>query len=100
VETGEGRLFDSRTPQRVPGYQVAAQELPQNGILLSHAARTRALDVSATGALVWGLCDGQRSVGEIVALLSEAYPSSAGVIPENVVDTLLALTDYGAIAWT
>ena len=92
-------MLESRYPQQVASYQVAAAAPPQNGILLSHPARRAALRVDAAGAVIWGLCDGLRTVGDITQILSDAYPESAPYLAQHVLTTLLALTDYGAIEW-
>lgn len=67
-----------------------------NELLLYHPARTRAVYLNQTAALVWQLCDSERSVGEIVSLLEEHYPDSA-TIRNDVENTLRDLADNGAI---
>jgi hypothetical protein len=49
--------------------------------------------------MILALCDGQRTMGEIAQILGEAYPESDQVIKQNILETLLTLTDYGAIEW-
>jgi hypothetical protein len=93
-------MLETRCPHPVATYQVAPQNPPQAGIVLSHPARRNGLRVNATGALVWMLCDGQRTAGEIAQIIAEAYPESAAAIEQQVVDTLVALTDFGAVEWT
>lgn len=93
-------MLDNRYPHRVASYKVTNEDSPRDGILLSHPARTQGLHVNATGAVILALCDGQRTLGEIAQILIEAYPESAQVIQQNIVETLLTLTDYGAIEWT
>lgn len=67
-----------------------------NELLLYHPARTRAVYLNQTAALVWQLCDTERSVAEIVSLLAEHYPDSNN-ISKDVEDTLKQLSDNGAI---
>ncbi len=67
-----------------------------NELLLYHPARTRAVYLNQTAALVWQLCDTERSVAEIVSLLAEHYPDSDN-ISKDVEDTLKQLADNGAI---
>jgi hypothetical protein len=93
-------MLDARYPYQVASYRVEAAESPQSGISLSHPARSRTLNVNPAGAIIWTLCDGQRTVAEIAQILGEAYPESVPEIARNVRDTLLALTEYGAIEWT
>ena len=52
---------------------------------------------SPTAALVWRLCDGERTVGEIVRLLSETYPEASASIPSDVSATLDTLAREGAL---
>jgi len=92
--------LDARVPHRVASYKVTAHEDPQQGLVLSHPARRRPLSVNAAGAVIWNLCDGQRTLEEIARILMDAYPESAADIEGNVCETLLALTHYGAIEWT
>jgi Coenzyme PQQ synthesis protein D (PqqD) len=42
----------------------------------------RAIYLNDTASLVWQLCDGHRSVGDITVLLQDAYPDSAEVHTE------------------
>lgn len=65
-------------------------------LLLYHPAKTKAVYLNETAALVWQLCDGQRSVGEIVSLLEENYPES-DTIGTDVQQTLQQLADNGAV---
>lgn len=67
-----------------------------NELLLYHPARARAVYLNQTAALVWQLCDTERSVAEIVSLLAEHYPDSNN-ISKDVEDTLKQLADNGAI---
>jgi coenzyme PQQ biosynthesis protein PqqD len=67
-----------------------------NELLLYHPARTRAVYLNQTAALVWQLCDSERSVAEIVSLLEEHYPESE-TVKDDVESTLKQLADNGAI---
>ena len=43
------------------------------------------------GAMIWALCDGQRTVGEITQLISDAYPDQREAVATDVtriIDTL------------
>ncbi len=53
--------------------------------------------INETAALIWLLCDGQRNVAEIKAILREAYPQDTDSI-ENDVRTIIERFDRdGAI---
>lgn len=65
-------------------------------LLLYHPAKTKAVYLNETAALVWQLCDSKRSVAEIVSLLKENYPES-DTIQGDVEQTLQQLADNGAV---
>ncbi|MGE4055263.1 MAG: PqqD family protein, partial [Vicinamibacterales bacterium] len=60
-----------RIPSRVEHFSL---ERLDNEILLYHPGLTKAIHLNETAALVWELCDGQRSIAEIGTLLGEAFP--------------------------
>lgn len=66
-------------------------------LLLFQPAEGRVLYCNQTAGLVWRLCDGERTVGEIVALLAEAYPEAGDALPADVVGALQAFADADAI---
>ena len=53
-------------------------------ILLYHPATAKATQLNEYSRIVWQLCDGERSVGEIIESISQAYPDQAGQISEDV----------------
>jgi peptidoglycan/xylan/chitin deacetylase (PgdA/CDA1 family) len=80
-------------PHQVPGYQIHEVGTPDK-LTLSHPARGNILYVSPHTALIWGLCDGQRTVGDIIALLQEAYSGVDG--KSNVIPGTVEGTNIGA----
>jgi hypothetical protein len=76
------------------GFQL---ELLNGEIVLLHPVRNIIIHGSQTGALVWQLCDGSRTVGEIVELLSAAYPESADDIQNDVPAAIQMLINQGAL---
>ena len=68
-------------PIRNPRLQLADME---GEILLYCLDRKTMLQLNESAAAVWRLCDGQRSVGEIVALLSEAFPAASHEIEADI----------------
>ena len=66
-------------------------------LLLFQPAEGRVLYCNQTAGLVWRLCDGERTVGEIVALLAEAYPEAGDALPADVARALQAFADADAI---
>jgi hypothetical protein len=62
-----------------------------------HPGQTTILYCNPSASVIWQLCDGQRTVEEITALLAESYPDSAGTIVADVESTLRRFAAYGAI---
>lgn len=46
------------------------------------------LHLNESAAAVWRLCDGTRSVGEIVAFLQAAYPGASSAIEADVCEII------------
>lgn len=66
-------------------------------IVLLHPARNIIVHSNQSGALIWQLCNGQRSVQEIIEILSVAYPESASEISVDVSQTIQELLASGAL---
>ena len=67
-------------------------------VLLYEPQQTRAVYLSPTAALVFGLCDGKRSVREIIRLLSECYPDGTASLSDDVLTTINELRESGVLA--
>jgi hypothetical protein len=85
-----------RIPSRVPEF---ALERLDHEALLYHAGLTRAIRLNETAALVWHLCDGVRSAGEIAAMIGEAFPGEEAV-RADVEEILGRLASEGAVRFT
>lgn len=72
-------------------------EVIDNEVLLYHPRQTAAVYLNPTAAVVWGLCDGTRSVAEIVALLEQSYPDADPPVAEGVEAALAGLQKDGMI---
>jgi hypothetical protein len=81
-------------PIQVNGFQI---ENLDGEIVLLHPARNIIVYSNQTGALIWQLCDGRRSVDEIVEILSAAYPESKTEIAVDVPQTIQKLLAQGAL---
>ena len=68
-------------------------------LLLYHPASTRTVHLNDSASLIWNLCDGKRSIHDIVAALSEAYPESCDDIENDVKQTLNTLADQGVLSF-
>ena len=84
----------SSVPTQVDGCRV---ERLEHEALLFCAATARTVYLNDTAALVWDLCDGRRTIREIVDLLRAAYPESAGALASDVEQAVERFRDYGAL---
>ncbi|HSH41281.1 MAG TPA: PqqD family protein [Arenicellales bacterium] len=84
-------------PETIPSAntEFSLEEIDDE-LLLYHPAKTKAVYLNETAALVWQLCDSKRSVDEIVTLLEENYPES-DTVRSDVEKTLQQLADNGAV---
>lgn len=60
-----------------------------------HPALTTAVYLNETGAIIWELCDGRRTVAEIIDILSEQYPGNEGQIADDVRAVISQLVEHG-----
>ena len=70
-----------------------------NEILLYHPGLTKAIQLNETAAIVWELCDGQRSDEEIATMLVDAYPDQADDVRRDVESVLHRLSVEGALQY-
>lgn len=59
-----------------------------------HPTLTTAVYLNETGALIWELCDGTRTIGNIIELLSEHYPESSEQIETDVKQLIAQLIEH------
>jgi hypothetical protein len=81
-------------PKPVPGFQSQTLD---GEIVLLHPTNATILHLNQTGALVWQLCNGARSVDEIVTLLNDAYPESRKQIEADVPQIIQQFAAHGAL---
>lgn len=81
-------------PRPAQGFQM---ETLEGEIVLLHPTRNIIIHSNQGGALIWSLCDGQRSVAEIVDILGAAYPESADDVAVDVPQTIQELLARGAL---
>jgi Coenzyme PQQ synthesis protein D (PqqD) len=73
-------------------------EVVEGEVLLYDPKQTRAVYLNPTAALVFSLCDGKRSVREIIRVLSECYPDGAASLSNDVLTTINELRENGVLA--
>lgn len=93
-QAGQQVAVDERIPVRVEHFQL---ERLDESVLLYHPGLTKTMRLNETAAVLWELCDGEHSVGDIAAMLAEAYPDQADVIAEDVGNAVRSLVDEGAV---
>lgn len=82
----------------VPSTEFSLEQL-DNELLLYHPAKTLTVYMNETASLVWQLCDGKRTVSEIVRQLQGAYPEAAGDMQSDVEQALAIFSEHGAITF-
>lgn len=82
-------------PVRCDGYvfETVAEEL-----VLFAPGRAAVLYCNSSAALVWGLCDGSRTVEGIVAMLTDAYPDADPGLAADVHTAVEQLIAHRALA--
>jgi hypothetical protein len=74
-------------------------EKMDDDLLLFHPAQNKIFYCNETAALIWQLCNGERTVEEIGALITAAYPESAEAIASEIQNTLQQFFEQGAIEY-
>jgi hypothetical protein len=74
-----------------------ATEVVAGEVLLYEPRQTRAVYLNPTAALVFGLCDGNRSVRDIMRMITECYPDEAAGISDDVLATIKGLQESGVL---
>lgn len=64
-----------------------------NEITVYHPSLTTSLYLNETGALIWELCDGKRTVTDVIDILLELYPESQSQIQDDVTDIISRLVE-------
>jgi hypothetical protein len=83
--------------ERVPASaRDVEMEIVEGEVLLYDPQYTCAVYLNATAALIWGLCDGKRSIAEIIRLIGESYPD-AGDPTREVIAALSELRESGVL---
>lgn len=57
-------------------------------LLIYNPTTNTTVHLNGSSAMVWGLCDGQNSVQNIIELLVETFPEQADQIPDDVADVI------------
>lgn len=79
-----------RVPFVREGYQIS--EMEGESLLYSHDKMTM-FHLNQSAAVIWQLCDGQRTVSEIVDFLTSAYPDLSRQLERDVCSTIQQLVE-------
>ncbi len=66
-------------------------------LLLYSPESTRSIYMNSTASIIWRLCDGKLTVGEITELLKEAFPEATDSIEQDVIDSIELFVSNNAI---
>ncbi|GEM_PF-711651 len=80
-----------------PNPLAICEKGPDGWTLLANPDTGAAVAVNPTGALVWRLTDGRRTVSDIVAGVRRRYPDAPDCVADDVTGLLGTLTDEGLI---
>jgi hypothetical protein len=83
-----------KVPCPSPGVDL---ELVGDEVLMYNPEATRAVYLNPTAALVWGMCNGERTISDIIAVLAESYADAKHVLAEDVVTALNHLEENGVL---
>jgi hypothetical protein len=66
-------------------------------VLLSRPQQARAVYLNQSAAAVWALCNGSRSVQEIIRVIAECYPDADAKLADQVLVTIHQLQESGVL---
>ena len=81
-------------PRRHERYTV---EWMDNESLIYRSPSKMAIYLNETATVIWKLCDGTRTVKEIIDLLVDAFPEAASDVRADVKETIDELVRNGAL---
>lgn len=84
-----------KRPEQNTGYML--EEL-DGELLLYHLDQTTTVYLNNSAALVWHLCDGTRTIADIISLLQAEFPDAANEITADVEDAVEQLQQAGALS--
>jgi Coenzyme PQQ synthesis protein D (PqqD) len=74
-----------------------ATEVVAGEMLLYEPRQTRAVYLNPTAALVFGLCDGSRSVRDIMRMITECYSDNAASVSDDIFAAVKGLQESGVL---
>ncbi len=83
-------------PVQIEGFEL--EKIPCC-YLLRHKQDNRIVKLNQTGLMIWQICNGEWSVGEMIEVLQESYPQDAENIPKDIYRTLDLLRDEEVVSY-
>jgi pyrroloquinoline quinone biosynthesis protein D len=89
------------TPSSIPkqAFGFFVEELDGENLLYRLGAH-KAIHLNDSATLIWRLCDGTRTVQQIVDLLKDQYPESESAVASDVAEAIELLVSEGAVLET
>jgi len=87
--------METQIPRQTSDFEL--QEF-EDELLLYHPAKTATFYLNPQAALIWRMCDGSRSIADLIALLEEAYPDQQDRIRGDVFQTIRQFVRQGALS--
>jgi hypothetical protein len=84
----------SKTPTIQSNFEL---EEIDGELLLYSPESTRSIYMNSTASIIWRLCDGKLTIGEIVSLLQEAFPDAAESMEADVIHSIELFVSNNAI---
>lgn len=81
-----------------PSADFQLAELGDESLIFNRATK-RTIYLNPAATVIWRLCDGERSVDEIISLLREAYNDPAIDFASDVHSGIEAMLNEGALRW-
>ena len=83
-----------KKPRRKPGYHL---EMMDGELLMFSPGEAQILYCNQTASLIWQLCDGERTVQEIVEMLAAAFPEAEQRIRAEAPATLEKFRQHSVV---
>ena len=86
------------TPQTVPkqAFGFFVEEMEGENLLYRLGGH-KAIHLNDTATVIWKLCDGSRTIEDIIGLLAKEYPGSETAVAADVREAIELLVSEGAL---
>ena len=94
-ETDTPEINADSVPSQIPGYELTKTACCY---FLKETETKNMVKLNDSSALIWQVCTGEWSVGDIVEVLKESYPDAADSMEQDVYVALEQLAKEGTVA--